>query len=59
MAISGRGLSRPFFIKSGLAVNQHVYKEHCLQRTLLPFIRRYNGDGQYYFLPEKASAHYA
>jgi transposase len=58
LAGSDRGLSRPFFLKSGLAVNAHTYKKRCLKRILKPFLRRYHGDGNYVFWPDKASSQY-
>lgn len=59
LAISERGISEPFFVASGLGVNQEVYLTQCLKRTLIPFLRTYHADNNYVFWPDKASSHYA
>jgi transposase len=59
IAISPRGLSPPFFVPAGLAVNQYVYRDKCLKKILVPFIKKKYPDGQYLFWPDKASSHYA
>jgi hypothetical protein len=41
VAISPRGKSKALFFKSGLAINQSIYKEQCLDKGLLPFIKKY------------------
>lgn len=59
IAVSDKGVSEPYFRPSGLAVNQHVYKNDCLQPILLPFIEKYHKNIDYVFWPDKASSHYA
>jgi len=59
IAISARGVSAPLFFKSGLAINQYVYKEECLTKRLIPFVRKHHRDDQYVFWPDLASSHYA
>lgn len=59
IAFSEKGISKPFFLPSGLAVNQKVYKEDCLQKILIPFLKEYHSDNNYLFWPDLASAHYA
>lgn len=59
IAVSERGISKPFFMRSGLAVNQYTYREHCIKRRLIPFIKKHHNDNQYLFWPDKASSHYA
>ena len=48
-AISDRGISKPWFKLSGLAINQQVYQEECLEKILLPFLKEYHADGKYVF----------
>jgi CTP-dependent riboflavin kinase len=59
LAISPRGLSRVRFFKSGLAINQNIYRDECMRKCLIPFIRKYYQDGKYVFWPDLASSHYA
>ena len=59
VAISPRGKSKALFFKSGLAINQTIYKEQCLDKGLLPFIAKYYPRGGYVFWPDLASSHYA
>ena len=59
IAISQNGISKPLFFKSGLAINQHVYKNQCLTNGLLPFINKYHKRDKYVFWPDLASSHYA
>lgn len=59
VAISSRGISRPFIAPSGLAINQKVYLKRCIERGLIPFIKKYHSDGNYVFWPDLASSHYA
>jgi hypothetical protein len=58
VAISPRGKSKALFFKSGLAINQSIYKEQCLDKGLLPFIDKYYPRGGYVFWPDLASSHY-
>jgi len=57
--ISPRGMCKPYFRPSGLAVNQDVYLEECIKKLLIPFIRENYRPGQYVFWPDLASCHYA
>jgi len=57
-AISSKGISRIFIVPSGLAVNQHINKEECLQRCLIPFIKKYHQEDEFIFRPDLASSHY-
>lgn len=59
IVISEQGVSEPFFLTSGLAVNQEVYEKQCLKKHLVPFIKKYYQDGNFVFWPDKASSHYA
>ena len=59
LAISPREMSRPIFFRTGLAVNQNVYKEKCLKQPLIPFIREKYRHRPYVFWPDLASSHYA
>ena len=59
VAFSKNGLSEVFICPSGLAIDQHIYKDECLKRRLIPFIKKYHSDGNSIFWPDLASAHYA
>ena len=59
IAISPSGMSKPLFLKSGLAVNQLVYRKQCLEDRLLPFINKYHSDGNNVFWPDLSTSHYA
>jgi hypothetical protein len=59
VAISPRGKSKVLFFKSGLAINQSIYKEQCLDKGLMSFIDEYYPRGGYVFWPDLASSHYA
>ncbi|KAL4501519.1 hypothetical protein ABPG72_018570 [Tetrahymena utriculariae] len=59
IAISPRGVSKPFFLPSGYAVDQSIYKDKCLKPFLLPMIDKLYQDERYIFWPDLASAHYA
>ena len=58
-AISSKGISKIFIVPSGQAFNQHIYKEECLQRRLIPFIKKYHQEDEFIFWPDLASPHYA
>jgi hypothetical protein len=58
LAISPKGTTKPWYRKSGIAINQNTYLE-ILKERLVPFIRRYYRSGGYVFWPDVASAHYA
>jgi hypothetical protein len=59
LCFSDKGMSKPYFVPSGLAVNQFIYLEECIKKRLVPFIEAHHSDGQYLFWPDLASAHYA
>ena len=40
IAMSPRGISEPFIMASGNAVDQFVYRDSCLAPRLLPFIEK-------------------
>jgi transposase len=58
LAISPKGVSKPYFCKSKSAVNQDVYYQ-ILKEKLVPFIKKNYSTGGYVFWPDLASAHYA
>jgi hypothetical protein len=47
IAISQNGISKPLFFKSGLAINQHVYKNQSFTNSLIPFINKYYKKDKY------------
>jgi hypothetical protein len=59
LAGSEKGLSRPFFVPSGLAVNKIIYEKECIAKRLVPFINAHHADDNYLFWPDLASSHYA
>jgi hypothetical protein len=58
LAISPKGMSSPYFVPSGLAINQKVYLNECLEKRLVPMIKKYYSGGNYVFWPDLASSHY-
>ena len=58
LGFSDKGLSKPYFVPSGLAVNQHVYLNEIIKKKLMPFIAKHHSDSQYLFWPDLASSHY-
>ena len=59
IAISPKGMTKPVFFKSGLAVNQYVYRDECLSKFLIPFINKFYRAYRYVFWPDLASSHYS
>ena len=60
IAISEHGLSEPLIrFSTSCSINQYIYKDECLVKRLLPFIKKYHGDEKYIFWPDLASSHYA
>ena len=59
LVASERGISKAFVTPSGQAINQEVYKNQCIKRRLIPFLKKYHSDGDYQFWPDLASSHYA
>jgi hypothetical protein len=59
LAISPKGVSAPFFLEAGNAVNSDVYCKHCIKERLVPFIQAYHPLDRIIFWPDLASAHYA
>ena len=57
--MSTRGISEPYIVKSGNAINQFIYRDECLSKRLLPFIKQFHSDDNYVFWPDLASSHYA
>jgi len=39
VALSNAGVSQPYFMPSGLAINQNVYQNECLSKILIPYIK--------------------
>lgn len=58
LIISPAGVSKPYIIPSGMAINKQRYKS-ILETRLLPFIDEHYKNGQYLFWPDLASSHYA
>ena len=59
LCISPKGVSKPFFVPSGLAVDGEVYLEQFIKKGIVPFIEQHYKKDEYVFWPDLASAHYA
>ena len=59
IAISPKGISKPYFKPGKLAINKEIYLNECIQKRLVPFIEEHHKGSQYVFWPDKASSHYA
>lgn len=59
VAISSKGMTDAYHVPAGLAINQHVYREECLSKRLLPFLRKKHSRDKFVFWPDLASSHYA
>ena len=59
MAISERGFSKPFFLKKKASLTGQIYRDQCIRQYLVPYLDQYHEDGDFYFWPDLASAHYA
>jgi len=58
LAISGKGMTKPYFKKSRLNIDQNTYLNDCIIHRLVPFINDKHSDNNYLFWPDKASSHY-
>ena len=56
LALSSKGISKPFFVRSKQAINQNVYLDECIKRRLIPFIKKHPN---HIFWTDLASSHYA
>ena len=59
VALSARGISEPFIIKSGNAINCDIYVNECIKKRLVKFIKKHHSDDNFVFWPDLASSHYA
>jgi hypothetical protein len=59
IALSAKGISKPFISSSGMAINQDAYLEQCIKPLLIPFIENNHSESNYVFWPDLASSHYA
>jgi hypothetical protein len=57
LADSKSGISEPFFVKAGLAVNKEVFISKCLP-VLHKFIQKHHKNEKNVFWPDLVSAHY-
>ena len=49
VAFSAKGISNLMFRKSGMAINQEVYRDQCIKKRLVPFIKKHHSDDRYIF----------
>ncbi len=59
LAVSKKGVSKPYIQENGIAINADTYINKCLKPNWLPFISQYHKDDDYIFWPDLASSHYA
>jgi hypothetical protein len=60
IAISEDGASQPVIRPvRAEAINQNIYINECLEKKLLPIIKKHYPDNNYIFLPDLATSHYA
>ena len=57
--ISPFGISSPYIVPSGTAIDQNVYVDKCLRKKLLPYLNELPENSNYIFWPDLASAHYS
>ena len=60
LAISKKGRSQLYIRhqKEG-AINGQVYRDECIRKRLLPFIKKHYANNNYIFWPDLASSHYS
>jgi hypothetical protein len=58
LAVSAEGCSQPYIHKSKNAVTGDVYLKQCIQRRLIPFIKKNHLQTKLLFWPDLAKAHY-
>ena len=58
IAISEKGISKPFFSKQKQAVSQTTYLNRCIIARLIPFIKSHHNKEKVLFWPDLASSHY-
>lgn len=58
IAISPKGIAKPIFRPSGLAINAEGYLE-MIKESLVPFVKEHYSSGGYVFWPDLATSHYA
>ena len=59
VAISLKGKSQIYMRPSGMAINQELYLNECIQKQLVPFVQEHYRNGKYVFWHDLASSHYA
>ncbi len=59
IALSSKGISKPFICSGGMAINQEVYLDQCIKSRLIPFIQENHLESNYVFWPDLATSHYA
>ena len=59
LAISEKGISKPFFLVKKAALTGEIYREECISKYLVSFIEEYHQDRDFVFWPDLATAHYA
>ena len=59
LAISKKGISKPYFHEKKNALDGKTYGKECIEKKLIPFIQKNYPKGRYLFWPDGARCHYA
>lgn len=59
IAISERGISKPYYLVKKASLTGQLYRDECIQKYLVPFLEEYHSDGNFRFWPDLATSHYA
>ncbi len=59
ISIIPKGHSKPYFVSSKGEIDKKNYSEECIEKRLLPFIKKYHKNEEIMFWPDLAWAHYA
>ncbi len=59
VAISENGRSKAYLAPKNCATDSKLYSKECIEKRLVPFLKKYHEDGRYVFWPDLATAHYA
>ena len=59
LAVSKKGVSKPYIQENGIAINADTNINKCFKPNLLPFISQHHKDDDYIFWLDRASSHYA
>ncbi len=58
VAISENDRSNAYLTPKNCAIDSKIYSEECIEKRLIPFLKKFHEDGRYVFWPDLATAHY-